>query len=113
MWNDSCRGDFTLITNALAREYMRSEVMAQCQGVDQAGDDIDGDDDDDDAEMAVDGEGAGSEQTVFPAEPSTSAATLATVEEADESGMMEEAEEANSGWEEVGKKKGGTRKGRR
>ena len=39
MWNQCIRGDFTLVTNALAREYARSEIINQCQGIDQSGDD--------------------------------------------------------------------------
>lgn len=38
MWNECTRGDFTLVTNALAREYMRHEVVKQCQGIDDASD---------------------------------------------------------------------------
>jgi hypothetical protein len=44
MWAESYQGIFTLVTNSLAREYVRSEVVAQCQGIDQSGDEIDGDD---------------------------------------------------------------------
>ena len=39
MWNQCCSGDFTLVTNALAREYNRHMVVSQCQGIDQSGDD--------------------------------------------------------------------------
>lgn len=39
MWSQCIAGDFTLVTNALAREYARSEVINQCQGIDQSGDD--------------------------------------------------------------------------
>ena len=33
MWNQCVTGDFTLVTNALAREYTRSEIINQCQGM--------------------------------------------------------------------------------
>jgi hypothetical protein len=52
MWNQCCKGDFTLVTNALAREYERSEILQQCQGIDQSGDKIDSDDGDDDDEVS-------------------------------------------------------------
>ena len=39
MWGQCVTGDFTLVTNALAREYARSEVLDKCQGIDQSGDD--------------------------------------------------------------------------
>ncbi|CAM6001887.1 unnamed protein product [Sphagnum balticum] len=49
MWAQCCRGDYTLVTNALAREYCRAEVMQQCQGIDQSGD-IEGGDSDDNSD---------------------------------------------------------------
>ena len=48
MWNECAVGNFNLVTNALAREYQRSEVLQQCQGVDQSGDDDMLDDDSED-----------------------------------------------------------------
>lgn len=43
MWRECSAGDFTLSTNALAREYMRHEVVSRSQGL-EAGDAIDSDD---------------------------------------------------------------------
>ena len=45
MWRECSAGDFTLSTNALAREYMRHEVVSRSQGL-EAGDAIDSDDED-------------------------------------------------------------------
>lgn len=132
MWTDACRGNFTLITNALAREYMRSEVVAQCQGVDQSGDVVDDDEDDDmDEDGGEDGNEPGdgstssgppsggsafgiSSSSSAPTISPTSAATLAAIPEAEDSDEMMAADDGADAWEEVGKKKGGNRnKGRR
>ena len=51
MWNECVVGNFNLVTNALAREYQRSEVLEQCQGVDQSGDDMLDDDEDDEEDV--------------------------------------------------------------
>ena len=45
MWRQCCGGDFTLVTNALAREFVRHEVVRRSQGL-EGGDAIDSDDDD-------------------------------------------------------------------
>ena len=112
MWENACRGDFTLITNALAREYMHSEVAAQCQGVDQSGDVIDEEDDDMDEEG---GDENGEEQSEmngtsnlpsFGTSSSSSMAVLPVITETEEErGGMMGAEEGGEVWEEVGTKK--------
>ena len=43
MWRQCGEGDFTLVTNALAREYVRHEVVRRSQGL-EGGDAIDSDD---------------------------------------------------------------------
>lgn len=45
MWRQCGEGDFTIVTNALAREFVRHEVVGRSQGV-EGGDAIDSDDDD-------------------------------------------------------------------
>lgn len=126
MWEDACRGDFTLITNALAREYMHSEVAAQCQGVDQSGDMIDdeedGDMDEEDDQLADQNEMAGSSiasssfgvPTTGSSSTIVNTATLPTISETGESNEMMTTEDGVEAWEEVGKKKGVSRnKGRK
>jgi len=120
MWGNACRGDFTLITNALAREYTHSEVAAQCQGVDQSGDVIDDMDEEDDDD---DDDGGGDEQSErinLPADmpmssSSSSGAVLPVIREtAEERSDMMRTDDDVEAWEEVGKKKAVSRsKGRR
>jgi hypothetical protein len=45
MWRECGEGNFTIVTNALAREYVRHEVVRRSQGV-EGGDAIDSDDED-------------------------------------------------------------------
>lgn len=54
MWRQCLDGDFTLVHNALAREYVRHEVISQSQGLDNG--DID-DDESDEEETADKQEG--------------------------------------------------------
>lgn len=99
MWRQCCAGDFTLATNALAREFVRHETLSKCQGLGPSGDVIDSDDDEDEEGAVMDAGGLG-----------------AGDEGADAGGAMEaEAEQAPSqplvdpdGWETVirGKSKG-------
>ena len=105
MWRECGEGNFTLANNALAREYVRHEVVSRSQGV-EGGDAIDSDDD---------GE-----------EDETAAAKLAAVVEEgamEMEGEMEEEEEEEvprvdaDGWETVArgtkktKKSSGKKKG--
>jgi len=53
MWRQCSIGDFSLVTNALAREYARHEVLNQSQGME-----MDSDEDD--------GEGDGVEESTLP-----------------------------------------------
>jgi hypothetical protein len=46
MWRQCCEGDFTLVTNALSREFQRHEVLSQCQGISNTGDVMENDEDD-------------------------------------------------------------------
>lgn len=43
MWRDCCNGDFTLVTNILAKEFVRHEMISKSQGLD-SGDVVDDDD---------------------------------------------------------------------
>jgi pre-rRNA-processing protein TSR2 len=47
MWAQCGEGDYTLVTNALAREYARHETLSKCQGM-EGGDECDSDDDGED-----------------------------------------------------------------
>ncbi len=47
MWRQCIVGDFTLVTNSLAREFVRHESLAQCKGISATGDAMDSDDDED------------------------------------------------------------------
>ena len=110
MWTNACRGDFTLITNALAREYMHSEVVAQCQGVDQSGDVIDEEDDDMDEEDDDGGGGEGSSEMandlLLASSSGSSAAVLPVIAETtEERSDMMGTDDGAEAWEEVGKKK--------
>jgi pre-rRNA-processing protein TSR2 len=71
MWNQCSEGDFTLATNALAREYSRHEVLAQSQGIDN-GDAMDSDDEninDDNAAIMAMSEDAEIAPTLVSEEP--------------------------------------------
>ena len=50
MWRQCCAGDFTIATNALAREYVRHEMVSKSEGV-VSGDVDDGSDEDDNEAM--------------------------------------------------------------
>ena len=52
MWRECGEGNFTLANNALAREYVRHEVVSRSQGV-EGGDAIDSDDDEEEDETAT------------------------------------------------------------
>lgn len=54
MWRECGEGNFTLVTNALAREYTRHDVLSKSQGL-ETGDCID-EDDDEDENMEMDDE---------------------------------------------------------
>ena len=50
MWRECGEGNFTLVTNALAREYTRHDVMSKSQGL-ETGDCIDDEEESEDMEM--------------------------------------------------------------
>ncbi len=97
MWRKCCNGDFTMVTDVLAREYVRHEMVSKSQGL--AGGDADSDDEgglDDNGEALV-------------------AEAMETIQE-DDSAMQEEEQEAPplvdpDGWETVTRKSNKKKKG--
>lgn len=60
MWRQCGEGDFTLVTNTLAREFVRHETLQRCQGINESGDAMDsGDEDDVDGMIDDDGDEIG------------------------------------------------------
>eukprot|EP01031_Cornospumella_fuschlensis_P028463 gene28463-34360_t len=47
MWRQCCAGDFSTVSNVLAKEYVRHEMVTKSQGLDTGGDIIEEDDDED------------------------------------------------------------------
>eukprot|EP01039_Chlorochromonas_danica_P009744 gene9744-10778_t len=54
MWRQCCEGDMSMVTNILAKEYVRHEMVTKSQGL-EGGDAIDEDDDDNDEEAGGEG----------------------------------------------------------
>lgn len=93
MWRKCCSGDFTMVTDVLAREYVRHEMVTKSQGL--AGGDADSDDDGEDNGAAL------------------MADALETIQ--DEENTMHEEEEAPplvdpDGWEVVSRNKSNKKK---
>lgn len=84
MWRQCCAGEFGLVHNALAREFVRHEVLSQSQGLDETGDTMDSD-----GEEEEGGEEAKEEAEILTAAALGGGAPLGTVVE--EEGKEEEA----------------------
>mmetsp|Transcript_8090 Transcript_8090/g.8240 ORF Transcript_8090/g.8240 Transcript_8090/m.8240 type:complete len:192 (-) Transcript_8090:76-651(-) len=89
MWRQCSQGDFTLVTNALGREYARHEVLNQSRGMDMGSDNED------------EGGGGGGEGGV---EMEAVIETMETVESVADS-VPEEPRIDADGWETVGRRR--------
>lgn len=102
MWRQCVAGDFTLVTNSLAREYVRHEMVSRSQGLSNTGDAMDSD------EEREEGAAGGAADLAAIAEDG---------DEADGTAMdaVEEVEEPRvdpDGWETVKRGKAKGKKGK-
>lgn len=63
MWRQCCAGDMSMVTNILAKEYVRHEMVSKSQGL-EGGDVIDEEDDENDEEGRGGQEGSSAEDAV-------------------------------------------------